>query len=373
MLAGSEAGNVVAAQVAQTRDSTGDTTNILRSMQSVDISDMTDVARHEKPWNDPWKDDQRSYECPAHACVYFVGGAIQDPSAAGRGATSVDRFDPETGAWKAVPSMRSQRTGAGVAELGGKLYVVGGHENGYGEDDDGKNVSSVERFDPKSGAWEAVPPITRAHRGAWAPGVAVLGGKLYVVAGGSPLSATSVDRFDPELGAWEALPSMLWPAFFTMSLEALDGKLYAIGGMDHVGVQRFDPVIGKWEVIAFMSTPRHNPGLAVLGGKLYALGGTRDSTYKDTEGDILDVSSVERFDPKSGAWEAVASMGTARMKPSVAVLDGKLYALGGGSGVQAEGHTSVERFDPESGVWEAVPSMELPRSDSWMAARVAVL
>ena len=71
--------------------------------------------------------------------MYFVGGAIQDPSAAGRGATSVDRFDPETGAWKAVPSMRFGRHGAGVAELGGKLYVVGGHENGSHDEDDGKN------------------------------------------------------------------------------------------------------------------------------------------------------------------------------------------------------------------------------------------
>ena len=42
------------------------------------------------------------------------------------------------------------------------------------------------------------------------------------------------------------------------------------------------------------------------------------------------LSSVERYDPATNAWGAVAPMGTARAAPAMAVvLEGKLYAVGG--------------------------------------------
>ena len=91
--------------------------------------------------------------------------------------------------------------------------------------------------------------------------------------------------------------------------------------------------------------------MAVLDGKLYAVGG-QDAFY-----DVL--SSVERYDPATNAWEAVAPMGTARWGLAVAVLDGKLYAVGGrGGGVLS----SVERYDPALGAWEAVALMGTARS-----------
>ena len=44
----------------------------------------------------------------------------------------------------------------------------------------------------------------------------------------------------------------------------------------------------------------------------------------------MTTSSVERHDPATNALEAVAPMATARESHAVAVLDGKLYAVGGG-------------------------------------------
>ena len=48
-----------------------------------------------------------------------------------------------------------------------------------------------------------------------------------------------------------------------------------------------------------MAVKRFAPGVAVLDGKLYALGG-------------FGVSSVERYNPAANAWEAVAPMAAAR-------------------------------------------------------------
>ena len=51
----------------------------------------------------------------------------------------------------------------------------------------------------------------------------------------------------------------------------------------------------------------------------------------------------ERYDPTENAWEAVAPMAAARYAHAVAVLDGKLYAVGGfNNGFLS----SVERYNP---------------------------
>ena len=55
-------------------------------------------------------------------------------------------------------------------------------------------------------------------------------------------------------------------------------------------------------------------GVAVLEGKLYAVGGLND------EDGFL--SSVERYDLATNAWEAVAPMVTARLNFGVASLRG---------------------------------------------------
>ena len=52
-----------------------------------------------------------------------------------------------------------------------------------------------------------------------------------------------------------------------------------------------------------MSTARENYGLAVLDGKLYAVGGGDGDT---------NLSSAERYDPATYAWEAAAPMPSAR-------------------------------------------------------------
>jgi hypothetical protein len=44
---------------------------------------------------------------------------------------------------------------------------------------------------------------------------------------------------------------------------------------------------------------------------------------------VGDLSSVARYDPATNAWEAVASLSTARSWPTAVVLDGALYAMGG--------------------------------------------
>ena len=58
----------------------------------------------------------------------------------------------QSNAWTAIANMLSRRSSAGVAVLEGMLYVAGGN--------DGTScLNSVERFNPKTNAWEGVAPM----------------------------------------------------------------------------------------------------------------------------------------------------------------------------------------------------------------------
>jgi len=149
------------------------------------------------------------------------------------------------------------------------------------------------------------------------------------------------------------------------ALAVLDGKLYAVGGYDgyadhnHLSsVERYDPAVGAWEAVAPMAAARSDHGVAVLDGKLYAVGG-----YNGDEGYL---SSVERYDPTRNAWEAMAPLAASRAAVSLAVLDGKLFAVGGEIDDYDENFgvpvNTVERFNLFTNVWEEVAPMATARS-----------
>ena len=99
-----------------------------------------------------------------------------------------------------------------------------------------------------------------------------------------------------------------------------------------------------------MGTPRKQHGVAVLGGKLYAVGG-----HMDAGGDL---ASVEVYFPATNTWSTVPPMGSVRKQHGVAAIGGKLYAVGGDA---VEGFTSTEAFDPLKNRWEPVAPMGTPR------------
>ena len=69
---------------------------------------------------------------------------------------------------------------------------------------------------------------------------------------------------------------------------------------------------------------------------------------------------MERYDPGTDAWEAVAPLTLARFGAGVAALEGKLYAVGGR--VENEALSSLERYDPATNAWEAAAPLTTARS-----------
>ena len=96
---------------------------------------------------------------------------------------------------------------------------------------------------------------------------------------------------------------------------------------------------------------------------VYTVGGHTN----DYEGLLSYLTSVERYDPATNAWETMAPMPTARRSFGVAVLDGKLYVVGGEMPWDARLLKVVERFDPATNTWEELAPMATLRTNPGVA------
>jgi N-acetylneuraminic acid mutarotase len=109
---------------------------------------------------------------------------------------------------------------------------------------------------------------------------------------------------------------------------------------------------------ANMPTPRWVQTSAVVNGKIYVIGGYTG----DPDG--IPLSTVEEYDPVTNTWTRRADMPTARCDfvGSSAVVDGKIYVIGGdiwdGKWIPT---STVEAYDPETDTWTRKADMPTAR------------
>jgi hypothetical protein len=135
---------------------------------------------------------------------------------------------------------------------------------------------------PIEAVWSERAPLPRPNSEI---AVAELDGKIYVI-GGYPSTRRYVDAvqvYDTQTDSWEIGVSLPQPMHHTMAASA-NGLLYVIGGeVSSSGfadrgifldsVYAFDPASGTWSSRASMPTARSGGGAAVVGGKIYVAGG----------------------------------------------------------------------------------------------------
>ena len=93
-------------------------------------------------------------------------------------------------------------------------------------------------------------------------------------------------------------------------------------GYTHTGSFFISDKDGIWVRKASMPTARTSLSVAAVNGKIYAIGGN--------DGSYLAVN--EEYDPAANTWSARADMPTARHGLAAAAVNGKIYAIGGYGG-----------------------------------------
>jgi len=125
--------------------------------------------------------------------------------------------------------------------------------------------------------------------------------------------------------SWTTLEPMP-TARAVIEVAVVDGKIYAIGGSyDSCGVEEYDPVTNTWTIKTPMPTPRIWFGIAVVENKIYVIGGDSGNW---TVG-ITPTNVNEVYDPATDTWEALTPMPTPRMNLDANVVNGKIYMIGG--------------------------------------------
>ena len=119
-----------------------------------------------------------------------------------------------------------------------------------------------------------------------------------------------------------------------------------------------DATENEWTTKASMPTARGGLGVAVVNEKIYAIGGLNNDTQ---------LAVNEEYNPVTDTWTTKAQMPTARSGFAIAVYQNKIYCIGGtvGDGEDlVSGFTGAnEVYDPVKNTWEIKESMPTPRAD----------
>ena len=256
----------------------------------------------------------------------------------------------EKGAWVTKTPAPTKRTEVVAAALGGKIYVIGGFARQL------TFVSpTVEEYDPVTDHWRERSPMPAGRHHA---GIGVVKDRLYVI-GGFDRSmvniwnpTASVYEYDSQSNEWRTRAPMPTPRG-ALAVAVLDGKLHAVGGYtrdSNTGAHEvYDPETDSWSRAAPLLVPRDHHAAAVAGGRLYAIGGRLNRQYSQN----LAVNEI--YDSSQNQWTRKADMPTARSGITAGVLGGRIYVFGGEapSGTFHEN----EAYDPKTNVWEAQAPM----------------
>ena len=113
-----------------------------------------------------------------------------------------------------------------------------------------------------------------------------------------------------------------------------------------------------------MSTERWELSTCVVDGKIYAVGGGRL--------DYQPLHIVEVYDPATDTWITKSDMPTARQGLTTSVVNGKIYAIGGGDSTSfpttVETFSTVEEYDPATDTWTR--KADMPTARGWHSASV---
>ncbi|MGE4165101.1 MAG: Kelch repeat-containing protein, partial [Xanthobacteraceae bacterium] len=217
-------------------------------------------------------------------------------------------------------------------------------------------------------------------------GVAV-NGKLYLFGGLDGVRPTGLAfEYDAAADTWTKKKAMPVPTH-RFAVAAYGDKIYLFGGFKYPdnganawqpvdNVWRYDPAGDEWTALAAMPSKRGAAGAAVVDGKIFLLGGatvqpdTKDTAIQPLRRHAI-VGAVDEFDPKANTWRARTALPTPRSHAAVAMVGGKIYVIGGriASAFGEDGSDTdvVEAYDPARDLWSR-PLAKMPAPRSAMGA-----
>jgi len=230
--------------------------------------------------------------------IYAFGGFVAPATtaiplgAAWEPIADAYEFNPATDSWKPIAPLPGKRGSAIAAEVGGKIYVIGGATTMEGSKDPfftafgpARVLGTNDVYDPATNTWESRNPMSVARNHAFS---GVVNGKIYVIGGRTGqafiLSATNTDvveEYNPASNSW-SIPLERMPTARSGGASGTDGRrIYVAGGevttTELVGAFRaleaYDPATNSWMTLPSMPMPRHGVAGGVIGNRFHLVSG----------------------------------------------------------------------------------------------------
>ncbi|HWW82382.1 MAG TPA: tyrosinase family protein, partial [Vicinamibacterales bacterium] len=257
------------------------------------------------PATDKWTKKQPMPRPAHHAAlvaangkIFVMGGFVVPKDTAiplGGAWEPIDNaweYDPAADSWKSLAPLPGKRGAALAAEVGGKIYLIGGATTADGSKDPfftffgpSKVLSTNDVYDPATNKWESRTPMSVARNHAFG---AAVNGKIYVIGGRTGhafiLSATNTDvveEYNPFSNSWSA-PKERMPTARSGGAWGTDGRrIFVAGGevttTELVGafraIEAYDAVTNSWMTLPPMPMPRHGVAGAVIGNQFHLVSG----------------------------------------------------------------------------------------------------
>jgi energy-converting hydrogenase Eha subunit A len=251
--------------------------------------------------------------------------------------------------WTTLTEMPTARSGLGVAVVDGKIYAIGG----VGGSD------TNEMYNPETNTWVSKQPMPTARSRF---GITVFENKIYVMGGADANGFTDANEvYDPATDTWETKASMPAGGRAELAVNAVNGKIYAIGGF-FLGIfwipsnltEVYDPVTDTWTTNAEMPTAVYSCTSAVVDNKIYLIENGRSVTVAclnqiyDTETDTWSIG--QPIPTRAVGAAAVATTGVYAPK--------RIYVIGGGDLFT---YDLNQIYDPATDTWTTGTAMPTPR------------
>jgi N-acetylneuraminic acid mutarotase len=203
------------------------------------------------------------------------------------------------------------------------------------------------RFEPRA-------PYAPAEGSATAAG-----GVVYATNGSAPHDLRRVLAFDTRSRRWSE-PTRTPVPVNHLQPVAYRGDLYLVGGFIDGAKPtnrfwRYDVDDHRWTELESMRQPRGGLGAAVIGDRLYAVGGAANEYFA---GPRDDTGVLEIYDMSTGRWTPGPDMPHARHHLRAGTVGGRLYAVGGRDRLH-QALTVVDRYDPSTERWETLPALPI--------------
>jgi N-acetylneuraminic acid mutarotase len=177
-------------------------------------------------------------------------------------------------------------------------------------------------------------------------------------------------------GKWLKLAPFPQPAE-EISGAAAAGKIYVFAGLapgwKPIGmVYEYDPATNQWMKKKPMALPSHHVAFATYGDKIYAFGGFVSPESGPPA--WVPINNAWEYDPAGDTWKALTPMPTKRGSALAAVVNDKIYVIGGATMIPGSKETSVlpthphmsvgavEEYDPPTNTWRERSPMPTPRN-----------